>query len=476
MVHQVVKGNGFELRNGSVLIAAITSCTNTSNPYVLIAAGLLAKNATEKGLKVPCFVKTSLSPGSKVVSEYLKNSGLDLYLNKCGFNLTGYGCMTCIGNSGDLSDDVKAVVEEHPEMVFSSVLSGNRNFEGRVHPNTKANYLMAPVYVVAYALAGKIDIDFEKEPLGKWEGHDVFLRDIFPSKQNIQEIIDKHLNADLFISNYQHILEGNDNWRSLQIQKSPLFEWDKESTYIKNPPYFDSMKMDLDKPKELVNLHCILYLGDSITTDHISPAGNISKKGPTAEYLKNHKVEPRDFNSYGSRRGNHEIMIRGTFGNIKIKNKLIDQEGPMTVISQGESPIWIFDACEKLGFDNLIIIAGKEYGTGSSRDWAGKGPHLLGVKVVIAESYERIHRSNLVGMGVLPLQFKEGDNAQTLGLTGFEKFSIDSSNFKVKGSVKVSTDDKKQFEVTVRIDTDNEMEYYRNGGILQYVLRKMLKD
>lgn len=470
---------GYKLKHGSVLIAAITSCTNTSNPYVLMAAGLMAKNAVRFGLKVPSYVKTSLSPGSRVVTKYFQNSGLDLFLNELGFNLAGYGCMTCIGNSGDLKDELTKICEANKDMVFASVLSGNRNFEGRVHPFTKANYLAAPVYVVAYALAGRVDINFEKEPIGKSSDGktDVYLKDIFPTDSQVRSYVDDFVTRELFVNNYlNNYLIGNQNWEELVIPESPLYDFDKSSTYIQNPPYFDHFGSDLKKVTEYKNLKCILYLGDSITTDHISPAGNISKVSSTAKYLNERHITAKDFNSYGSRRGNHEIMVRGTFANITLKNKMIPGvEGPYSVSQKGDQPIQIFEVAEKNLFDNLIILAGKEYGTGSSRDWAAKGPKLMGVKVVIAESYERIHRSNLIGMAILPLQFKEGESAESLGLTGFETFSMKLDGLKSKSIVHVESSNGVKFETLARIDTEVELEYLYSDGILPYVFRKLIK-
>lgn len=477
-IEKTVEYDGHQLRSGSLLIAAITSCTNTSNPFVLCAAGLLARNAVAAGLKVPSYVKTSLSPGSRVVSEYFENSGLQVSLNQLGFDLTGYGCMTCIGNSGDLKEDLTKLVEANKDIVFASVLSGNRNFEGRVHPLTRANYLAAPVYVVAYALAGRVDINFEKEPLGTGkDGKHVFLHDIFPKDEEINDVIHQFVTRELFVKNYGgNYLIGNENWQKLQVSGTPLYDFDSASTYIRNPPYFEHFGSELKKPTSYNQLKCVLSLGDSITTDHISPAGNISKTSSAAKYLVEHKVGPKEFNSYGARRGNHEVMVRGTFANITIKNKLIPGvEGPLSVLAKGEQPIPVFEACQKLGFDNIIILAGKEYGSGSSRDWAAKGPRLLGVKVVIAESYERIHRSNLIGMAVLPLQFLEGQTAESLGLTGFETFDVNLSSLKPKATVEVTASNGVKFNTLARIDTDVELEYLYNDGILPYVFRKIIK-
>lgn len=476
---KVIKGENFELRNGSLLIAAITSCTNTSNPYVLVAAALLAQKAIELGLSTPPYVKTSLSPGSKIVTEYLISSGLQDALNTLGFNLAGYGCMTCIGNSGDLREDITKLVEANKDMVFSSAASGNRNFEGRIHPLTKANYLCSPVYVVAYALAGKIDIDFKTEPIGTGkDGKGVYLKDIFPQPAQIYEIINKHIKPEMFVENYTKVLEGNEKWKSLQIEGDvSLYQWEDSSTYIRNPPYFDNFSFDFKAPSKFEDLHCLVYFGGSITTDHISPAGKISRKSAAAEYLKAKSIQPRDFNSFGSRRGNHEVMVRGTFGNVRIKNRLCPGvEGPYSVLEKDGEPMYIVDVAEKKNFDNLIVIAGKDYGVGSSRDWAAKGPKLMGVKVVIAESYERIHRSNLVGMGILPLQFKQGESADSHGLTGFEKFSMDLSSLAVQGKVTVTTSTGKTIETDVRIDTEVELEYFHSDGILLYVMKKLLKQ
>ena len=502
----------FTLRNGSLLIAAITSCTNTSNPYALMSAGLLAKKAVELGLSVPKYVKTSLSPGSKTVTQYLENSGLADSLNKLGFYLVGYGCMTCIGNSGDLHPLAQKYVEQNLDMAFSSVLSGNRNFEGRISPYLKANYLASPMYVVAYALAGRCDIDFEKEPL---QGG-YFLRDLLPKRKDVLEMIQKFVTGDLFLNVYKDIEAGNESWRNLEMEKSLTFPWDADSTYIKNPPYFDQMKPskksassassesstdssdDEEKIKKkrmlvklkstLKNAHkffeykkkmklrCLLLLSDSITTDHISPAGKISRTSPASKYLQSLGVRPKDFNSYGTRRGNHEVMARGTFANVRIKNQLTGGvEGPFTKVSpDAEDLVSIYDGAEAKGFKNLLVIAGKEYGTGSSRDWAAKGPQLQGVKVVIAESYERIHRSNLIGMGILPLEFEKGQGAKSLGLTGWEKYKFYLKNLGVKSRVKVKTSTGVEFFCLARVDTDVELEYLQAGGILVHVMKKIL--
>lgn len=475
--------SGLELSHGAVAIAAITSCTNTSNPFVLFAAGLLARKAVEAGLRVPKYVKTSLSPGSQVVTKYLANSGLTPALDTLGFSVAGYGCMTCIGNSGDLVPEAAAIAEANKDLVLASVLSGNRNFEGRVHPLAKANYLMAPVYVVAYALAGRVNIDFEKEELAPG----VKLADIFPTAEEVQALVDKFVTAEIFRETYENQTES-EHWKSIQLDAGQkLFQFDQDSTYIRNPPFFQDFGLENEKPlKELHDLACVLYFGDSITTDHISPAGNIASTSPAAALLSSKGVTKADFNSYGTRRGNHEVMMRGTFANVRIKNKLCKGfEGPFTLtdkavfdskdkLERGDLKD-IFTVCEEAGFDNLVVLAGKEYGSGSSRDWAAKGPRLLGVRAVIAESFERIHRSNLIGMGVLPLVFINGETPEKLGLSGFEKFTIDLSNLGVKTNLTVTTSDGKKFEAMTRIDTEVELEYFNNGGILRYVLRNLLK-
>lgn len=474
------EGHDYTLKNGSVVIAAITSCTNTSNPDVMLAAGLLAKNAVKKGLSVLPYIKTSLSPGSGVVSRYYEIAGVDEYLNKLGFTLAGYGCMTCIGNSGDLHKDLHAAIEES-DLVVSSVLSGNRNFEGRVHPLTKANYLASPPLVVAYALAGRVDIDFETEPIGKdGEGHDVFLKDIWPSREEISKVTNESVKPEMFKEIYDKIAKGTDRWNSLETSEGKLFEWSDDSTYIHNPPFFQSMELDLPKIKDIENAYCLLNVGDSITTDHISPAGKISKNSPAAKYLESKGVSAKDFNTYGARRGNDEIMARGTFANTRLINKLVDKVGPNTLhVPTGET-MAIFDAADKYQKDGhqLVILAGKEYGSGSSRDWAAKGPYLQGVKAVIAQTYERIHRSNLVGMGILPLQFKDGEGADSLGLNGTEQFSITlhGGDLQVNQEIEVTASNGTKFHAIVRLDTVVEVAYYKNGGILHYVLRKLLKQ
>ncbi len=473
------------LHHGSVVIAAITSCTNTSNPTVMVAAGLLAKKAMEKGLKTKPWVKTSLAPGSRVVTDYLVKSGLLKFLEEQKFNVVGYGCTTCIGNSGPLPPAIEKTIQEN-DLVVASVLSGNRNFEGRIHPNTRANYLASPPLVVAYALAGRIDIDLDKEPLGKdQQGKPVYLKDIWPTQSEIKETIKNSLGASMFKKKYSEVYDGDENWRSLNVTGEELYHWDPESTYIKNPPFFENMSPEIPKLKNVSNARILALLGDSVTTDHISPAGAIPEKSPAGQYLISNGVKVKDFNSFGSRRGNHEVMIRGTFGNIRIKNKLLKGvEGGYTVYFPTGEEMFIYDAALKYQKDNtsLIVIAGKEYGTGSSRDWAAKGTALLGIKAVIAESYERIHRSNLIGMGVLPLQFKPGENFNKFNLKGDEFFSITGieKSFTPGKELEVTAMGKKnkstKFTVISRLDTEIEVNYYRNGGILQTVLRQMMKD
>jgi aconitate hydratase len=472
--------------HGSIVIAAITSCTNTSNPSVMIAAGLLAKKAVDKGLSVPPWVKTSLAPGSRVVTDYYDNAGLLTYLDKLRFNVVGYGCTTCIGNSGPLPTDVSQSIEDHG-LVAVSVLSGNRNFEGRINSEVRANYLMSPPLVVAYALAGRIDHDFESEPIGKGkDGAPVYLKDIWPSQQEISETVASAMNSSIFRKEYATVSNGDVNWQNLKFPLGGTYGWEPDSTYIRKAPYFDGMPA---KPAEIKDIHgarVLAVLGDSVTTDHISPAGSIKTSGPAGKYLSEHGVKTADFNSYGSRRGNHEVMVRGTFANVRLRNKLAPgTEGGVTrLLPEGEQ-MSIFDASVKYAERGvpLVILAGKEYGSGSSRDWAAKGPRLLGVRAVIAESYERIHRSNLVGMGIVPLQFLDGQNVESLGLNGEEVFEfpglkslLDSrfSGGKILEVNAVSADGKaKKFKATVRIDTPQEILYYENGGILQYVLRQL---
>ena len=475
------------LNHGSVVIAAITSCTNTSNPYVLVAAGLLAKKAVEKGMTVPSWVKTSLAPGSMVVTEYLTRSGLLPYLEKLKFNVVGYGCTTCIGNSGPLPQEVSNVVVEK-DLVVASVLSGNRNFEGRINSEVRANYLMSPPLVVAYALAGRIDLDVYKEPLGYGKNgkrHPVYLKDIWPTEQEVNEIVRKYITGDLFQKSYTDVFRGDERWRGLKVPKGETFAWDEQSTYVKNPPYFEKMPPKPAPVKDITGARVLCYLGNSVTTDHISPAGSIKPNSAAGEYLIAHGVKPVDFNSYGSRRGNHEVMMRGTFANVRLRNKLTPhKEGAFTRHLPTGEEMSIFDASEKYRASGtpLIVLAGKEYGSGSSRDWAAKGPRLLGVRAVLAESFERIHRSNLVGMGILPLQFLEAESAEVHGLTGEESFDIVGmtevlENFapgkKVKVRAKKSDGTVIELHATVRIDTPQEVLYYKHGGILQYVLRQL---
>ncbi|MFP5236868.1 MAG: aconitate hydratase AcnA [Acidobacteriota bacterium] len=474
------------LDHGSVVIAAITSCTNTSNPSVMLAAGLLAKKAVEKGLSVPPWVKTSLAPGSRVVTDYYEKAGLLPYLEKLRFNVVGYGCTTCIGNSGPLPSDVSKSIDEHG-LVAVSVLSGNRNFEGRVNVDVRANYLMSPPLVVAYALAGKIGHNFDSEPLGKDQnGQPVFLKDIWPTQAEVAAAIDKGLSSEGFRKEYANVAKGDANWQSLSFPTGDVYQWEPDSTYIRKAPYFDGITKVPKEIEDIVGARVLAVLGDSVTTDHISPAGNIKASGPAGKYLSEHSVKNADFNSYGSRRGNHEVMVRGTFANVRLRNKLAPgTEGGVTrLLPEGEQ-MSIFDASVKYAERNvpLVILAGKEYGSGSSRDWAAKGPNLLGVKAVIAESFERIHRSNLVGMGILPLQFEDGQNVESLGLTGEEMYDFPgltdllkakfSNGRTLKVKAKSADGSVKEFNAKVRIDTPQEIEYYQHGGILQYVLRQL---
>jgi aconitate hydratase len=472
------------LQHGSVVIAAITSCTNTSNPSVLIGAGLLAKKAVEKGLSVPPWVKTSLAPGSKTVTDYLAKAGLTPYLEKLKFHLVGYGCTTCIGNSGPLPDEVSKAIDEK-ELVVASVLSGNRNFEGRINSEVRANYLMSPPLVVAFALAGRIDIDLRKDPIGKGrDGEPVYMADIWPSQREIEETMQQSITSEMFSKSYADVFQGDERWRGLSIPKGQTYAWEKDSTYIRQAPYFDEMSVKPVPVHDIKKARVLAVLGDSVTTDHISPAGAIKKDSPAGKYLQEHGVKPADFNSYGSRRGNHEVMVRGTFANVRLRNKLVATEGGFTRHLPTNSEMSIFDASEKYRASGtpLVVLAGKEYGSGSSRDWAAKGPALLGVRAVIAESYERIHRSNLVGMGVLPLQFRAGQNAESLSLTGEEVFEISGirdlvEHFAAGREVKVwaaASGKTTEFNALVRIDTPQEALYYANGGILQYVLRQLL--
>jgi aconitate hydratase len=480
-------GQEVEIDHGAVTIAAITSCTNTSNPSVMIGAALVAKKAVEKGLTRKPWVKTTLAPGSKVVSDYYDRSGLTPYLDKLGFNLVGYGCTTCIGNSGPLIPEVSAAVQEN-DLAVVSVLSGNRNFEGRINPDVKMNYLASPPLVVAYALAGTMDVDLVNDPLGTDEqGRPVYLKDVWPTEAEIDEIVASAIGAEMFADSYADVFAGDQQWQSLPTPEGQVFEWDADSTYVRKPPYFDGMPADPQPVTDISGARVLLKLGDSITTDHISPAGSIKADGPAGRYLSEHGVDRKDFNSYGSRRGNHEVMIRGTFANIRLRNQLAPgTEGGFTrdFTRHGEgadAPVTsVYEASENYlaAGTPLVILCGKEYGSGSSRDWAAKGTALLGVKAVIAESYERIHRSNLIGMGVLPLQFPEGQSAESLGLTGEETFEITGVTELNSGStpktVRVTAGDT-SFDAVVRIDTPGEADYYRNGGIMQYVLRSLLK-
>ena len=479
-----LNGQQTKLKNGSVVIAAITSCTNTSNPSVLLGAGILAKKAVEKGLTVPPYVKTSLAPGSRVVTEYYKETGLDKYLDELGFQTVGYGCTTCIGNSGPLPEPVARGIQDN-DIVAASVLSGNRNFEGRVNPLTKVNYLASPPLVVAYALAGTVDIDLTTEPLGSGkDGKPVFLQDIWPTQKELFELLDKASNPETYKKMYGDINAFSPEWNAVPVIESDLYDWKDGSTYIQEPPFFTDLTPDVKPIESISNARVLAMLGDSVTTDHISPAGVIPPDSPAATFLKQNGVEPKDFNSFGSRRGNDRVMVRGTFANIRLKNLLAPgTEGGVTLHLPDKKPTWIYDAAMLYKQDGvpLVVLAGKEYGTGSSRDWAAKGTLLLGVKAVIAESFERIHRSNLVGMGVLPLQFKEGDSATSLGLTGHEEFSIQlSDNIQPLQDVLIEAKDNsgniKQFAALARIDTPVEIKYFRNGGILQTVLRDMLKQ
>ena len=477
-------GNG-HLHHGSVVIAAITSCTNTSNPSVMIAAGLLAKKAVERGLQVPAWVKTSLAPGSKVVRDYLERAGLTGYLEKLKFHIVGYGCTTCIGNSGPLPEEISHAIDDR-NLVVASVLSGNRNFEGRINPDVRANYLMSPPLVVAFALAGRIDLDLRKDAIAQDKaGKPVYLADLWPSRSEVEEAISKSISADMFRRSYGEVYHGDDRWRALAVPKGETYAWEKDSTYIRQAPYFDGMSIKPAAINDIKNARALAVLGDSVTTDHISPAGSIKKDSPAGKYLIEHGVKPGEFNSYGSRRGNHEVMVRGTFANVRLRNKMVPNlEGGFTRHLPDGAEMTIYEASEKYIAEGvpLVILAGKEYGSGSSRDWAAKGPRLLGVRAVIAESYERIHRSNLVGMGILPLQFREGETAQSLGLTGEEIFEIGGvrdvvEHFTAGRQVKVRSTAKgktKDFEALLRIDTPQEAQYYAHGGILQFVLRQLL--
>jgi len=478
-----VEGTDYEIKDGSILIAAITSCTNTSNPNVLIGAGLLAKKAVELGLKAKPWVKTSLAPGSQVVTDYLEKSGLNKYLDELGFNLVGYGCTTCIGNSGPLPEKIVEAIEKE-DLYAVSVLSGNRNFEGRISPHIKANYLASPPLVVAYALAGHMEVDLYKDPLGKDKNdNDIYLKDIWPSNQEIEKTLREALNPEMFVKRYSNVSEGPSQWQQIKTEKSSIYNWDQGSTYVKKPPFFENLPDEPEGFKQIKDARPLLILGDMVTTDHISPAGSIQKESPTGEYFMEHQILPKDYNSYGSRRGNHEVMMRGTFANIRIRNEIAPgTEGGFTKLFPEGKVMPVYDAVveyKKRGTD-LLVIGGKEYGTGSSRDWAAKGTKLLGIKAVIAESFERIHRSNLIGMGILPLQFIENINRKNLNLKGSELISVVNlekginPSDKVELEIKYITGEIKKIKTLCRIDTKNELEYYKNGGILQYVLRNMI--
>ncbi|WP_323188186.1 aconitate hydratase AcnA [Streptomyces sp. NBC_00249] len=477
-------GTSFEIDHGAVTVAAITSCTNTSNPYVMVAAALVAKKAVEKGLTRKPWVKTTLAPGSKVVTDYFDKAGLTPYLDKMGFNLVGYGCTTCIGNSGPLDEEISKAINEH-DLAVTSVLSGNRNFEGRINPDVKMNYLASPPLVVAYAIAGSMKVDITTDAIGTdTEGKPVFLKDIWPSEAEVNDVVANAIGEDMFSKSYQDVFAGDAQWQALSIPTGNTFEWDPQSTYVRKPPYFEGMTMETTPVSDIAGARVLAKLGDSVTTDHISPAGAIKADTPAGKYLTEHGVERRDFNSYGSRRGNHEVMIRGTFANIRLRNQIAaGTEGGFTrdFTVEGAPVSFIYDASQNYQAAGipLVILAGKEYGSGSSRDWAAKGTALLGVKAVIAESYERIHRSNLIGMGVLPLQFPEGVTASSLGLTGEETFSFtgveELNNGTTPRTVKVTTDTGVEFDAVVRIDTPGEADYYRNGGIMQYVLRNLIR-
>jgi len=481
-VHVRQNGDSFDLTHGSVVISAITSCTNTSNPSVMVGAGLLAKKAAARGLKSKPWVKTSLAPGSKVVTEYLTQTGLIEPLEQLGFHLVGYGCTTCVGNGGPLPDNINDAIEEG-NLVATAVLSGNRNFEGRIHPNVRANYLASPPLVVAYAIAGSMDVDLYNDPIGvDQDGNPVMLKDIWPTAEEVRDEVRKGVTTEAFKKEYSDVFKGDDMWQSMPAPEGELFSWDEDSTYVRQIPFFLDMPAEPAKPKDVRGARVLALLGDSVTTDHISPAGAIEKNGPAARYLTEHGVEPKDFNQYGARRGNHEVMMRGTFANVRLKNQLAPgTEGGWTVHQPDKEQMSIFDASMKYQAEGtpLIVIAGKEYGTGSSRDWAAKGPRLLGIKAAIVESFERIHRSNLIGMGILPLQFKPGENTASLGLTGFETYEItgvaNGLSVRKELDVKATSDDGQvtAFKVTCRIDTPAELDYYHHGGILEYVLRQL---
>ncbi len=477
-------GHDVSLTHGSAVIASITSCTNTSNPSVMLAAGLLAKKAVERGLSVPAYVKTSIAPGSRVVTEYYKKSGLLQYLEALRFNIVGYGCATCIGNSGPVAEEVASAVKEH-DLVVSAVLSGNRNFEGRINPVVRANYLASPPLVVAFGIAGTVDIDLETEPLGHdQQGNPVYLADIWPTEQEVQEVLSSSISAEMFREQYADVYTGNQQWNQIPVSGGELYAWNDNSTYIQNPPYFEGMTAEVPPLRSIEGARVLALLGDSVTTDHISPAGSIPKDSVAGKYLIEHGVQPKDFNSYGARRGNHEVMLRGTFANIRLRNMLVPGvEGGVTRYLPTDEQMSIYDAAMRYAQDKtpLIVIAGKEYGTGSSRDWAAKGTFLLGVRAAIAQSFERIHRSNLIGMGVLPLEFCDGDSWEELGLTGTETYAIEGIETvrpRQQLTVRATSEDGNEitFMATARIDSEGELAYYRHGGILQYVLRNLAKD
>jgi aconitate hydratase len=474
-------GERFDLEHGAVVIAAITSCTNTSNPSVMVAAGLLAKNAVERGLARKPWVKSSLAPGSRVVTEYYDKAGLTPFLEALGFHTVGYGCTTCIGNSGPLPPEISEAVDEG-ELVVCAVLSGNRNFEARIHPEVKANYLASPPLVVAYALAGRLDLDLTTEPLGRdQEGHEVFLRDLWPTPEQIKDTIAEAINEDMYRRTYADVFTGDEHWAALPVPEGDLFAWDPDSTYVRLPPYFEGMSREPGTVEDVAGARCLVMVGDSVTTDHISPAGAIKPESPAGTYLVEHGVERRDFNSYGSRRGNHEVMVRGTFANVRLRNLLVPgSEGTWTAHLPDGEETTIYEAAERYRAEGVptVVLAGKEYGSGSSRDWAAKGPNLLGVRAAIAESYERIHRSNLIGMGIVPLQYPDGETADSLGLTGRETFAVEGLENGEASSARVTAtpDDGGSpvvFTARVRLDTPREREYLRHGGILLYALRKI---
>jgi aconitate hydratase len=481
-VRVTLDGESAELNHGAVVIAAITSCTNTSNPSVMIAAGLLAKKAVERGLRRQPWVKSSLAPGSKAVTDYYARAGLTPYLDVLGFATVGYGCTTCIGNSGPLREPISTAIERGG-LVACAVLSGNRNFEARIHSEVKANYLSSPPLVVAYAIAGRIDIDLTREPLGRdGHGRDVFLRDIWPSAAEVAEVVRRVVQSDTFRRTYADVFTGDERWDALPIPGGERFDWDPDSTYVRRPPYFDDMGRQPAALADVVGARCLVVLGDSVTTDHISPAGAISPESPAGRYLLERGVAEKDFNSYGSRRGNHDVMVRGTFANVRLRNLLVPgREGPWTVHLPSRETMTIFDAAERYRAAGvpLVVIAGREYGAGSSRDWAAKGPRLLGVRAVIAQGYERIHRSNLVGMGVLPLQFPAGDSLASLGLTGRETFALaglgEGEPREATVTAVLEAGEPIRFVVRVRVDTPREWEYLRQGGILPYALRRLRK-